>query len=386
MFSKFPLNEINNCRRLDMEGGFLKLKDIKRTRPNTFMNTSSFFLKNWGVWIIASLLFGFFRFFGIPEEFTTVDVQEYIPIWMLLVMGTLAAIFYTGIELLFEAPQLKRLSFGKHLLGKALASFASVKLIMVVAYYLMKEYGGSFFQNAPSLFEVITGKQYGVVFIFFLLVSILISSLRQIDQKFGPGILWNMLSGKYHQPREEERIFMFIDLKSSTTIAEELGNLKYSHFIQDCFYDLNDIFPNYDARVYQYVGDEAVLTWRPHKGLDEQKCIQCFHAFMERLKEKDTYYIEKYGRAPEFKAGAHMGKIIITEVGIVKKELAYHGDVINTTARIQSMCNEFGQRLLISQDLLEQLPNKEALGYSLQSTVQLRGKISETAIYAVDAT
>lgn len=350
-----------------------------------FQKTLIFFLKNWVVWVVASLLFGFFRFFGIPEQFLSIDVQEYIPLWMLLVMGTLAAVFYTGIELLFEMPKLKRLSFGIHMLGKAFAAFISVKLMMTAAYTLMISYGGEFFRNAPPLFEFLTSKQYGVIFLFFLLISILISSLRQIDQKFGPGILWNMLTGKYHQPREEERIFMFIDLKSSTTIAEELGNLKYSHFIQDCFYDLNDIFPTYDARVYQYVGDEAVLTWRPKKGLDEQNCIQCFHAFTERLQEKETYYKEKYGRAPEFKAGAHMGKIIITEVGIVKKEMAYHGDVINTTARIQSMCNEFGQKLLISQDLLEKLPNKEKIAYTLQNTVQLRGKKNETAIYSISS-
>ena len=351
----------------------------------SFSKIFRFFLKNWVVWIVASFLFGFFRFFGIPEEFTTIDISAYIPFWMLLVMGTLAAIFYTGIELLFEIPRLKRLSFGVHMLCKALTAFFSVKFMMAMAHTLLTVYGNEFILNGPSLFEFLISKQYWVIFIFFLLMALGISTIRQVDQKFGPGNLWNMLRGKYHKPREEVRIFMFIDLKSSTTIAEELGNLQYSRFIQDCFYDLNDIFPNYDAKVYQYVGDEAVLTWRPKHGLDEQKCIQCFYAFMDRLKERDEYYIDKYGRSPEFKAGAHMGHIIITEVGIVKKELAYHGDVINTTARIQSMCNEFGQRLLISQDLLEQLPDKEKLDYSLQSNAQLRGKINETTIYAVEA-
>ncbi|MEM6805416.1 MAG: adenylate/guanylate cyclase domain-containing protein, partial [Bacteroidota bacterium] len=193
----------------------------------------------------------------------------------------------------------------------------------------------------------------------------------------------NMLRGKYHRPREEERIFMFIDLKSSTTIAEELGNIRYSKFIQDCFIDLNEIFPKYDARVYQYVGDEAVLTWHPQRGLTEHKCIACFEAFSERLAEKRDYYIKTYGHAPEFKAGAHAGPIVITEVGIVKKELAYHGDVINTTARIQSMCNTFDQKLLISQELLDKLPGKDKLSYAFQSKLQLRGKNQETAIYSV---
>ena len=350
-------------------------------------NTSSkvliFFLRNAVVWTVAGFIFNFFRFFGIPENFTTVDFEEFVPFWTNFILGFMAALFYTGIELLFELPKLKRWSFRTHMIGKFVLSFFAVKFMMVIAYYTLTFYHGTIALNEMGIIEFLRSKMYWVVLLFFLLTAGLISFIRQVDQKFGPGIIWNMLRGKYHRPREEERIFMFIDLKSSTTIAEELGNIRYSKFIQDCFYDLNDIFPKYDARVYQYVGDEAVLTWHPQRGVLEHKCIQCFEAFSERLEEKRDYYLSTYGHAPQFKAGAHAGPIVITEVGIVKKELAYHGDVINTTARIQSMCNTFDQKLLISQELLDKLPEKEKLQYAFQSKLQLRGKHEETAIYSV---
>jgi adenylate cyclase len=62
--------------------------------------------------------------------------------------------------------------------------------------------------------------------------------------------------------------------------------------------------------------------------------------------------MKNYGVIPEFNAGLHSGKIIITEVGTVKKGLAYYGDVINTTSRIQEQCNEYKESLLITEDLL----------------------------------
>lgn len=350
---------------------------------NTPTKVLLFFLKNYVVWTFAALIFNFFRFFGIPENFTRVNFEEFIPLWTNFMLGFVAATFYTGIELLFEIPRLKRLSFGIHMIGKAFLSFIGVKIMMLIAYYTLSFYHGVIVLNDMAIMEFLRSKMYWVVFAFFILTSLGISFIRQVDQKFGPGIIWNMMRGKYHKPREEERIFMFIDLKSSTTIAEELGNIRYSKFIQDCFYDLNDIFPKYDARVYQYVGDEAVLTWHPQKGLEKHRCIECFEAFRERLEKKKDYYISTYGHAPKFKAGAHAGTIVITEVGIVKKELAYHGDVINTTARIQSMCNTFDQQLLISQELLDKLPEKEKLEYTFQSKLQLRGKHEETAIYSV---
>ena len=35
-----------------------------------------------------------------------------------------------------------------------------------------------------------------------------------------------MLVGKYHQPRVEDRIFLFIDLKDATECAEQLGHIE----------------------------------------------------------------------------------------------------------------------------------------------------------------
>jgi adenylate cyclase len=35
------------------------------------------------------------------------------------------------------------------------------------------------------------------------------------------------------------------------------------------------------------------------------------------------------------KAGAHVGRVVATEVGTIKSEIVFHGDVVNTTARVQ---------------------------------------------------
>ena len=70
-----------------------------------------------------------------------------------------------------------------------------------------------------------------------------------------------MMTGKFYKPREENRIFMFVDLKGSTTIAEKIGHKKYSLLLQDCFRDFS-IVAKYNAQIYQYVGDEVVVSWK----------------------------------------------------------------------------------------------------------------------------
>ena len=49
----------------------------------------------------------------------------------------------------------------------------------------------------------------------------------------------------------------------------------------------------------------------------------------------------QYGVVPEFKAGFHVGFATVGEIGVLKKIIAFSGDVLNTTSRIQSNCNKF---------------------------------------------
>ena len=102
---------------------------------------------------------------------------------------------------------------------------------------------------------------------------------------------------------------------------------------------MNKIVNRYDGEIYQYVGDEAVISWPIEHGLKKNNCIALYFAFKRNLEKRSKYYTKKYNHKPFFKAGLHGGKLIIAQVGTVKKELAFHGDVINTTARIQDECN-----------------------------------------------
>ena len=49
--------------------------------------------------------------------------------------------------------------------------------------------------------------------------------------------------------------------------------------IQNCFQDVNKVIPKYYAEVYQYVGDEVVLTWLKEEGLRNNNCINFYFAF-----------------------------------------------------------------------------------------------------------
>ena len=233
-------------------------------------------------------------------------------------------------------------------------------------------YNDEFFKNMGASSSVYT-------FVMILVISF----IKQMNNKFGPGIILPMILGKYRKPRVEERIFMFLDLKSSTTYAEKLGHLKYSEMIQSCFLDLNKVIAKHYAEIYQYVGDEVVLTWLKEEGLSNLNCIDFFFEFKELLVSKKDNYISKFGFIPEFKASAHIGDITVAEVGDIKREIAYHGDTINTASRIQAMCVEYKTNFLISENLKNSISSKNTFIIDFVDEIILKGRTENTKIFAV---
>lgn len=223
------------------------------------------------------------------------------------------------------------------------------------------------------------------IWIFWGMAVMIALFILQVSEKLGQGVLINFLLGRYHRPREVDRIFMFLDLKSSTTYAEKLGHVRYSELIQDCFYDLTDVVAKHQAQIYQYVGDEAVLLWNVAPGLKNQNCVNSFFSFGHAIEEKKEYYQQKYAMVPEFKAGLDFGRVTVAEVGEIKKELAYHGDVLNTASRITGRCNDLGENILISERLKEQLRDPLVTDRFEQiGEVQLKGKAKPVNIFRVN--
>ncbi|WP_298754592.1 adenylate/guanylate cyclase domain-containing protein [uncultured Psychroserpens sp.] len=224
-----------------------------------------------------------------------------------------------------------------------------------------------------------------IVFLYALIVNFAISTIIYIDLVLGRGNLLKMISGKFYTPKEDEKVFMFLDLKSSTTYAEKLGHIKYSRLIQDCFHDLA-IVNDYKARIYQYVGDEAVLTWSIKDGIEHNNCINAFFAFKDVLNEKSTYYQKNYGLVPEFKAGVNLGIIMVTEVGVLKREIAYHGDTINTTSRLEGECNRLGAELVISENVLNAIDLNAQYAIKFEDNLLLKGKNTKVKMYSLKKT
>lgn len=185
---------------------------------------------------------------------------------------------------------------------------------------------------------------------------------------------------------EVERVFMFLDIRSSTTIAEEMGHIQYFELLNDFFHDIAEPISKNKGHIYQYVGDEVVVSWSLEDGLDNANCVQCFFDIVDIMGSHSHKYTTKYGINPTFKAGMHYGKVSTGTVGTLKKEIIYTGDVLNTASRIEGLCNKHDVDLLLSKSLVDKLPLNHAFTPKRIGEISLRGKSTEIMLFTVERT
>lgn len=233
--------------------------------------------------------------------------------------------------------------------------------------------------------DFVLGGRFLVALAILTLVSFLINFVRQLNRMLGPGTLMNLLLGRYHRPVAEDRIFMFLDLNDSTAIAEALGPLRFNDFKNDFFHDLAEPVLETRGQIYQYVGDEVVVTWTIERGLRQGNCLRCVFLVSERIHEQKDRYLARYGVVPAFKAGLHGGSVVTAEIGDIKKDIVYSGDAVNTAARVEAECRPLERRVLVSKALLSQCQVPEELEIEDMGERELRGKTEALRLYSVRA-
>src|SRR5690606_35846938 len=110
-------------------------------------------------------------------------------------------------------------------------------LIAIIMIVLLFENG----KEGRSFFDFLFSNEIVSFITYSLVAGIVMSFIQEVNKKLGPGNLVKFINGKFYSPEEDEKIFLFLDLKSSTKTAEILGHKNYSSMIQECFRDISII-------------------------------------------------------------------------------------------------------------------------------------------------
>ncbi|MEO7214581.1 MAG: adenylate/guanylate cyclase domain-containing protein [Mucilaginibacter sp.] len=342
------------------------------------------------LWFIFSLIYVMLEkgIIGNLDHYpsTGVDYNFARNIFLVPLSGLMMGLLTRILEIGYFSKWFIKNSFTKKIIFKSLIYLVIVIVFLVIITFINTLYTDNVYSiKSLALPAWAFFTDYAVIGIMVYIASIIVITqlYAEFSQSIGVGTLSDFFLGTYHHPVEEERIFMFLDMKSSTTIAENLGHVRYFQMLRAYFFDLSVAVIDYAGSIYQYAGDEMIISWKLKDGLKNSNSIECFFAMKRALDLQAEKYNGQFGLLPGFKAGLHYGMVTAGEIGSLKKEIIFTGDVLNTSARIQGLCNHYHADLLVSEDLAKilQLPDK----YEMRSVGEnlLKGRIKTMKIFAI---
>ncbi len=195
----------------------------------------------------------------------------------------------------------------------------------------------------------------GADLIYALAILAIIMFMLRVRDLIGGEVFLSLLTGRYHKPVVEERIFLFIDVVGSTQFAERFGDLRAQEYLGRFFATLAEPVRRFGGSIDDYVGDLAIVTWPMRRGIEDARCVRSIFAILDEVEKEAPFWRARFGCVPRFRAALHGGSVVAGEIGVDRHKISYFGDTVNMTARLESLCRELDAPILISAELLSGL-------------------------------
>ena len=332
--------------------------------------------RDWRIflWVsLASAVVSSYFGYTVSPPGTSVVTSTFVSVVTSLIIATPILLLELRSERIAFLRRLRRLPLGIYFGFKVVFYF-----VVIVGGLLLSRVVTSPITNDPLSIDAI----FRASIVFSAAMSIAANLIFEMGRLLGFGTLKNLLTGRYVQPKREERAFLLIDLKDSTGLAERLGPVLFHELLNDFFRNIADAALECDAEIHKYVGDEAILTW-PGRRLADGDCLACPFVARDFINANSEEYRRRFGVVPEFRATLHCGEIVAGEIGDVRHEIAYVGDTLNVAARLLEAAKTLGRDVLASTDLLERSALPPDLRAEPLPLLAVRGRATPRGIAAL---
>ena len=334
-------------------------------------------------WFILHAFLSLYLYLGFVFLVSTLETDVSVDIGHIFAYAMFLSLFH-GFVLGIIDYFFDKLLFVTRSIGRIVVLHLIVSLLVFfITFLIVREYTSAMFSAESSFSESTWRYLFYVLFVQYTFGSLLVALSHQTFRKYGRDVFVPLLLGLYRQPREQNKLFMFLDLKASTSAAEKLGHATYSRMVQQFMIDVNKCLNDYGGNIYQYVGDEVIVTWNTSRK-NALLCLRFFFACQKAILKKEEEYKERYRMIPTFKAGIDCGIVTAVEIGDMKRDIAYHGDTVNTASRIQNLCNTVGKNMLMSAGVFQLLDSRADFEVQHLGCFHLKGKEQIIELYSAE--
>ncbi len=183
---------------------------------------------------------------------------------------------------------------------------------------------------------------------------------------------------------EHDVVILFVDLRRWTTLAERHLPHDLSYVLDQFFEVVGQAVRDAGGTPNQFIGDSVMAIF----GVGTDSATGCRQALAAArniesgMDRANVRMKQDFGHSFEFGIGIHAGRAAVGEVGWEETlTLTAVGDAVNTAARLQNLCKDYGVRLVVSHEVVH------GAGVDVSSftghSITVRGRSDDLVIYAV---
>ncbi len=177
---------------------------------------------------------------------------------------------------------------------------------------------------------------------------------------------------------EKEVTVVFTDIRSFTTISEDMTPSENFAFVKEYAERMGPIIERNKGFISQYLGDGIMAIFQSEPSDALHACIQ----MQDDIKEYNKI-LKSRKRAPiKVGMGMHTGPLIMGIIGDDSRwDATLISDTVNTAARIENTTKEYKADILLSNDVYERISNIDGHKLDLIGEVSVKGKTKPVEIY-----
>ncbi|MFI0429111.1 tetratricopeptide repeat protein [Mariniflexile sp. HMF6888] len=177
---------------------------------------------------------------------------------------------------------------------------------------------------------------------------------------------------------EKEVTVLFSDVRDYTNLSESMTPEQNFKFVNAYVGRMGPIIQKNKGFVNQYLGDGIMALFPVNASFALQACI-------DMQKEIMAYNSRRIleGHIPiSVGMGLHTGGLVMGIIGDVhRNDTAIIADTVNTASRMEGVTKYYGAKIIISEDSLNNIKNKENFNFRYLGKVKVKGKNNVIGIY-----
>ena len=178
---------------------------------------------------------------------------------------------------------------------------------------------------------------------------------------------------------EKTMTVLFLDIKSFTSIAEQLSPVDIFNLINTLMSYLDPIILKHSGVIDKYIGDAILALFNDADdalvaAMEMLVALDDFNAFRARNNLEPLYV----------GIGINTGSLIVGTVGFEKRmDCSVISDAVNVASRLETLTRSFGIEVLIGEKTYEQLKHKESYFMRFLGLTAVKGKTQSIKVYEV---